>query len=174
MIRSQNNELIILEPFGTILIDQDDMMTAYHIYVHVSQGELLVGEYSTKEKAEKVLDMMVAHLEAEKNKNCCFKKGRTVFQMPRDQDVDTTKTLERTQKACQYTDCPYNTGGECAGVAILPIEKKRRGIAVPWKKQELTEQTQDVCGNVECAYNTGGKCPAAEGCGGYEEVDEKC
>ena len=122
LIRSQNRELTILEFFTVLFIDQDDMMTVYDIYARMNQENFLIGEYSTKEKAEKVLDMITAHMAFEKSIG-------SIFQMPKDEEVEN---------------------------------------------MEFSEQTQDVCGNVECAYNTGGKCPAAEGCGGYEEADEKC
>lgn len=100
-IRSQNRELMILEPFGTIYIDQDDTMTAYGVYVHVPQGKLLVGEYSTKEKAETVLDLITANLNLREKIGGAWDMPGDVFQMPRDEEVKITEASNQTRDFCQ-------------------------------------------------------------------------
>lgn len=100
-IRSQNKELMILEPFGTIYIDQDDTMTAYGVYVHVPQGKLLVGEYSTKEKAEKVLDRITANLNLREKIGGAWNMPGGVFQMPRDEEVEIMEASDQTRDFSQ-------------------------------------------------------------------------
>ena len=84
-IRSQNKKRLV-ELKGIIDLDGDFDVFDIVIYVYSSTSRLsrpfVLGNYSTKEKGIKVLDMIQKKLESEG-----IYKGKEVFQMPQDDEV---------------------------------------------------------------------------------------
>lgn len=90
LIRSQNKQNIY--SFDLVSgIGFSEYNTPCHMYVFVKEREYLLGKYSTKEKAIKVLDMIQEqYAECQK-----YKCGRAIvfsenfiFQMPQDDEVE--------------------------------------------------------------------------------------
>ena len=85
-IRSQNKETLILAEEISSWRDPNDSKIFY-----VSSYSNILGEYSSKEKALKVLDMIEEHLKEPKAYNCnggTFTPiNKVVFQMPQDDEV---------------------------------------------------------------------------------------
>lgn len=80
-IRSQNKRRIV-ELKGIINLDGDFDIVIYSSSSPLSRPFVL-GNYSTKEKGIKVLDMIQKKLESEG-----IYKGKEVFQMPQDDEVE--------------------------------------------------------------------------------------
>ena len=89
LIRSQNKSMIVnFDSICTVSVfsekDRED------IYVEDGTGSLMVGKYSTKAKALKVLDMIQEAYETYEYEKA-FKTGLTLFeafQMPEDSEVE--------------------------------------------------------------------------------------
>ena len=80
-IRSQDKEILI----NVIAVGVDIGSNIYAITNNDKLEPLVIGNYSTKEKALKVLDMIETHLEDLEYK---IHNRNFIFQMPDDEDIE--------------------------------------------------------------------------------------
>lgn len=78
LIRSQDKE-VLSECFEVNLEEENN-----NCYQIINDNDWILGEYTTKEKALKVLDALEKHLEYLENK---VGGRKAIFQMPQDRDV---------------------------------------------------------------------------------------